>query len=42
MGDIESKFDASDCTIDHPSGIPTGLNKKVIGMFKDEVCGKEN
>ena len=26
---------------DHPSGIPTGVNKKVIGMFKDEVAGKQ-
>ena len=24
----------------HPSGIPTGVNEKVIGMFKDEVGGK--
>ena len=24
----------------HPSGIPTGANKKVIGMFKDEESGK--
>ena len=23
-----------------PSGIPSGFNKKVIGMFKDEVEGK--
>ena len=27
-------------TINHSSGIPSGLNKKVIGMFKDEVGGK--
>ncbi len=25
---------------DHPSKIPTGKNKKVIGMFKDEAGGK--
>ena len=39
--DVESKFDTSDYPKDHPSGIPTGLNKKVIGMFKDEVAGKQ-
>ena len=39
--DIETKFDTSDYSKDHPSGIPTGLNKKVIGMFKDEVAGKQ-
>ena len=25
---------------DHPSGIPSGLNKKVLGMFKDEAAGE--
>ena len=25
----------------HPSGIKTGVNKKVIGMFKDEARGKQ-
>ena len=40
-GDIKTKFDTSDYPKDHPSGIPTGLNKKVIGMFKDEVAGKQ-
>ena len=39
--DVESKFDTSDYPQYHPSGIPTGLNKKVIGMFKDEVAGKQ-
>ena len=39
--DILSKFDTSDYPPDHPSGIPTGVNKKVIGMFKDEVAGKQ-
>ena len=39
--DVESKFDTSDYPASHPSGIPTGLNKKVIGMFKDEVAGKQ-
>ena len=39
--DILEKFDTSDYPPDHPSGIPTGVNKKVIGMFKDEVAGKQ-
>ena len=38
---ILSKFDTSDYSPNHPSGIPTGVNKKVIGMFKDEVAGKQ-
>ena len=39
--DIETKFDTSDYPKDHKSGILTGVNKKVIGMFKDEVAGKQ-
>ena len=39
--DIETKFDTSDYPPDHPPGILTGVNKKVIGMFKDEVAGKQ-
>ena len=39
--DIEDKFDTSDYLPDHKSGILTGVNKKVIGMFKDEVAGKQ-
>ena len=39
--DILTKFDTSDYPPDHPSGIPTRVNKKVIGMFKDEVAGKQ-
>ena len=39
--DIETKFDTSDYPPDHPSGILTGVNKKVIGTFKDEVAGKQ-
>ena len=38
---ILSKFDTSDYPPNHKSGIPTGVNKKVIGMFKDEVAGKQ-
>ena len=39
--DILAKFDTSDYPANHKSGIPTGVNKKVIGMFKDEVAGKQ-
>ena len=39
--DILTKFDTSDYPPHHKSGIPTGVNKKVIGMFKDEVAGKQ-
>ena len=38
--DVEVKFDTSSFPKNHPSGIPTGVNKKVIGMFKDECGGK--
>ena len=39
--DIKDKFDTPDYPPDHASGILTGVNKKVIGMFKDEVAGKQ-
>ena len=39
-GDVKDRFDTSEYKDNHPSGIPTGCNKKVIGMFKDEVGGK--
>ena len=39
--DVREKFDTSDYPSDHPSGIITGVNKKVIGKFKDEVAGKQ-
>ena len=38
--DVEAKFDTSNFPRDHPSGIPVGVNKKVIGVFKDECSGK--
>ena len=39
-GDVWDRFDTSDYPENHPSGIPTGINKKVLGMFKDEAAGK--
>ena len=39
-GDVKNRFDTSDYPNNHPSGIPTGCNKKVLGMFKDEAMGK--
>ena len=38
--DVKHRFDTSDYPPDHPSGIPSGFDKKVLGMFKDEVGGK--
>ena len=39
--DVKSKFDTSDFPKDHPSGLYTEVNKKVIGLFKDEAGGKQ-
>ena len=39
-GDVRDRFVTSDYPENHPSGIPTGINKKVLGMFKDEAAGK--
>ena len=38
--DVKDRFDTSNYPPDHPSGILSGFNKKVLGMFKDEVGGK--
>ena len=38
---IKRKFDTSNYPESHPSGIETGVNEKVIGMFKDEVAGSQ-
>ena len=37
---VQEKFDTSNYPADHPSGILVGVNKKIIGMFKDECGGK--
>ena len=39
-GDVKDRFDTSDYPEGHPSGIPRGANKKILGMFKDEAAGK--
>ena len=39
--DINRLFDTSNFPNDHESGIKTGMNKKVPGMFKDETGGKQ-
>ena len=43
--DVESKFDTSEFGKNHPAindfGFKVGVNKKVIGMFKDETGGKQ-
>ena len=38
--DVPLMFDTSNFPKGHASGIKTGVNKKVIGMFKDEAGGK--
>ena len=39
--DIEERFGTSDYSTNHPSGIKTGLNSKVLGMFKEEASGRQ-
>ncbi len=39
-GDLSKWFDTSNYDKGHPSRIPTEVNKKVVGMMKDECGGK--
>jgi hypothetical protein len=39
--DVRERFDTSNLGKSHPSGIPTGVNKKVIGMMKLETGAKQ-
>ena len=38
---IEKRFDTNDYPSNYPSGIKTGLNRKVREMFKDEAGEKQ-
>ena len=38
--DIWKRFETSDYPTNHPSGIKTGLNSKMLGMFKEKAGGK--
>ena len=38
VDDVEKRFDTSDYKVDRP--LPTGKNKKVLGLIKDELGGK--
>lgn len=49
--DIESKFDASEYSKDHPAalvpelgglGFKVGCNKKIVSMMKNETTGKKS
>ena len=40
-GDVLERFNTSNYPKDHPSSIKIGVNKKVIGMFKDEAGGRQ-
>ena len=40
-GDVNERFDTSNLGKSHPSGIPTGVNKKTIGMMKLETGEKQ-
>ena len=39
--EITTKYLYKDINTNHPSGIKTGLNSKVLGIFKDEAGGKQ-
>ena len=37
--DIEKRYDTSDYPTNHPSGIKSGLNNKVLGMLRMKLAG---
>ena len=38
---LEKRYDTSNCEVDRPLRmIPKGMNKKVVGLMKDELGGK--
>ena len=37
--DVSERFNTSAYPEDHPSGLPI-LNRKVLGLIKDEACGR--
>ena len=39
--DVKKKFDTSAYMVNHSSGNKTGVNKKLIGKFKDEAAGRQ-
>ena len=41
-GDVETRFDTSAYLEKDNRPLPIGLNKKVIGLMKDELGGKDH
>ena len=39
--DVKRKFDTSNYSEKHPSGIKAGVNNKVLEKFKDEAAGNK-
>jgi len=37
---VERQFDTSDIPSNHPLGIKSGMNRKLVGVMKDELAGK--
>ena len=38
--DVKDRFDTSAYSTEINRSLPIGKNKKVLGMMKDELCGK--